>query len=47
MVIIRTSGILWQYCRDESALAINGNIADFNTDNSTTNSLKIKQKNNR
>ena len=46
MVIIRTSGILWQYCRDEPALAINGNIADFNTDNSTTNSLKIKQKNN-
>ena len=40
----KTSGILWQYCRDELALATNGNIADFNTDNSTTNSFKIKQK---
>ena len=40
----KTPGILWQYCRDEPALAANGNIADFNAGNPTTDSFKIKQK---
>ena len=39
----KTSGILWQYCRDELALANNG-ITDFNANNADTNSLKIKEK---
>ena len=40
----KTSGILWQYCRDKLALAANGDIADFNADNVTASSFKIKQK---
>ena len=41
-----TLAMLWQSCRDE--LAINDvNIVDFNAANATTNSFKIKQKNNR
>ena len=43
-----TLAMLWQSCRDE--LAINDakvNIVDFNAVNATTNSFKIKQKNNR
>ena len=44
----KTSGILWQYCRDEPAINVyNGTIVDFNAGNATTNSFKIKQKNNR
>ena len=42
----KTSGILWQYCRDEPALANDGTIVNFTADNAT-NSFKIKQKNNR
>ena len=37
----KISGILWQYGRDEPA---NGNIVDFNADNATTDSFKIKEK---
>ena len=39
-----TSGILWQYCRDQPAINdANGNIVDFNADNDTTDSFKIKE----
>ena len=40
----RTSGILWQYCRDELALAANGVTTSFNADNATNDSFKIKEK---
>ena len=40
----KTSGILWQYCRDEPALATNGDITDFNTFNADTKTFKIKEK---
>ena len=35
-----TSGILWQYCRDEPTLANNGDITDFNVNNADINSFK-------
>ena len=39
----KTSGILWQYCRDESAInATKGNIVDFKADNDTIDSFKMK-----
>ena len=41
----KTSGILWQYCKDEPAInAANGNIVDFNVANAITDSFKIKEK---
>ena len=40
----RTSGILWQYCRDEPAMDDNGAIVDFNAANAITDSFKIKEK---
>ena len=42
----KTSGILWQYCRDEPVLDANDAIIDFTVANSITNSFKIKEKNN-
>ena len=36
--------ILWQYCRDETAVNDNGAIVDFIEDNADTNSFQIKQK---
>ena len=40
---LKTSGILWQYCRDKPAInAADGAVADFTADN--TNSFKIKEK---
>ena len=39
----KSSGILWQYCRDETALAVNA-ITDFNGANGTTGPFKIKEK---
>ena len=40
----KASGILSQYCIDEPAInAANGNISNFNADNATTDSLKIKE----
>ena len=39
-----TFGILWQYCRDEPALANNGDITELNEGNFDTNSFKIKEK---
>ena len=40
---LKTSGSLWQYCRDESAL-VDNTITDFNAANATTDSFKIKEK---
>ena len=40
----KTSGILWQYCRDEPALDDDGAVTDFTEANGTTDSLKIKEK---
>ena len=40
----KTFGILWQYSRDVPAVDANVAIVDFNADNATTNSFKIKQK---
>ena len=37
----KTSGILWQYCRDEPALNYDGKIADFTAANAITDSFKI------
>ena len=39
-----TFGILWQYCRDEPALANNDDITDFNANNADTYLLKSKEK---
>ena len=41
---LETSGILWQYCRDETVLNYtNNNIPNSSKDNATTNSFKIEQ----
>ena len=40
----KTSGILWQYCRDERALDDDGDNDAFNEVNCTTNSFKIEEK---
>ena len=37
-------GVLWQYCKDELALADNGDITGFDKVNADTNSFKIKKK---
>ena len=37
-----TSGVLWQCCRDETALPNNNDITDFNEGNADTNLFKIK-----
>ena len=37
-------GVLWQYCKDELALADNGDITGFDKVNADTNSFKIKEK---
>ena len=39
----KTSAILWQYYRDESALGASNAITDIKADNATTDSFKIKQ----
>ena len=41
---LRTSGSLWQYCRDEPAIDANGNIIDFPTNNNNSTSFKFQQK---
>ena len=43
-IIQKHLGILWQYCRDEPALANNGNTIEFNEDNTDTNMFKLKEK---
>ena len=41
----KTSGTLWQSCRDEPDINVaNGTIVDFNVDNATTNLFKIKER---
>ena len=40
---LKTSGRLWQYCRDKSVIN-NGNIGGFNANNATTNLFKLKEK---
>ena len=40
----KTSGILWQYCRDVPAVYTNGAIVDFNAANATTRSFNLKAK---
>ena len=39
----KTSRILWQYCRDQLALANNGENTDFDESNDYNNSFKIKK----
>ena len=39
----KTSGSLWLYYRDESALSDNGNIIDFSNDNNNSILFKYKQ----
>ena len=41
MFYSKTSGILWQYCRDESAVHANGNSGDCNAASAATSSFKI------
>ena len=41
----KTSGSLWQYCKEIPAVNDDGNIADFNGANAT-NSFNFKTKNN-
>ena len=40
----KTFEILWEYCRDVLAVDAHGVIVDFNADNATTDSFKIKEK---
>ena len=43
--IQKTSGVLWLYCRDDPAINVaNSNIVDFDVDNATIDSFKIKEK---
>ena len=39
----KTSGILWQYCRDQPAINDDGAIVDFTVANSITDSFKLKK----
>ena len=39
----KTSGSLWQYCRDEPALDNNDNIIDFPANDNNSNSFNFKQ----
>ena len=43
----KTSGSLWQYCRNEQSLDNNGNVSYFPDANHTSNSFRYKQKNSR
>ena len=40
----KTSGILCHNCKDEPALAANGDITDFIADNATASLFEIKEK---
>ena len=42
---LKAAGILWQYCRDESAVVDDGATVNF-VANNTTSSFKIKGKKN-
>ena len=39
----KTSGSLWQYCRNEPALDNNGNTIDFPANNNKSTSFNFKQ----
>ena len=39
----KTSGSVWQYYRDETALENNNNIIDFPANNNNSISFKVKQ----
>ena len=39
----KTSGSLWQYCRNEPALDNNGNAIDFPANNNKSTSFNFKQ----
>ena len=43
-IYLKTSGILWQYCRDESALNNADDIIDFPGNNNNSILFKFKQK---
>ena len=43
MYNLRTSGSLWQYCKDIAAVNNNGNVVDFNEANAT-DSFNLKAK---
>ena len=40
----KISEFFWQHCRDEPAIADNGDITDFNAINADTDIFKIKEK---
>ena len=40
----KSSGTLWQYCRDVLAVNDNGRITDFNEANATTDTFSVKEK---
>ena len=45
IIIQKTFGILWLYCRDEPAINVaNSNIVNFNVENATIDSFKVKEK---
>ena len=41
---LKTSGILWQYCRDVPTVDNNGAFADFTEANSNNESFNLKEK---
>ena len=41
---LKTSGLLWQYCRDVLAVVNDGAIIDFNGNNATTISFNLTRK---
>ena len=41
--ILKISGILWKYCRDEPALADDNTITDFNENYAIADSFKIQK----
>ena len=45
ITIQKASGVLWLYCRDDPAMNVaNCNIVNFDVDNATIDSFKIKEK---
>ena len=44
IIFLITFEILWQCCRLEPVLAADNAITDFNVDNATTDTFKIKEK---
>ena len=44
IIIEKTSGILWQYCRDVLVLDNDGTVTGFTEANATTDSFNLKEK---